>query len=45
MPRWSAPVDHLPGVCRWRETNYLFKTMFASRFIMINVDFMPLGPA
>ena len=45
MLSWTAPVDRLPGVCRWRKTNYLFKTMFACRFILINVDFMPLGPA
>ena len=37
MRSWTAPVDRLPGVCRWCETIYFFKIMFARR-----CDFKPL---
>ena len=41
MRSWTAPVDRLPGVCRWCETFFFFKIMFARRFILENVILSP----
>ena len=41
MRSWTAPVDRLPGVCRWCETIHFFKIVFARRFILENVILSP----